>query len=57
MTYDYGCKTCNDRVEVSHGMNEKPEIKCEKCGGKREKWFSVPMLNKVNGVGGTGTKR
>lgn len=57
MTYNYGCETCKDTVEVSHAMTEKPKVKCDKCGGERKKWFSAPMLNKVNGVGGTGTTR
>jgi putative FmdB family regulatory protein len=30
--YDYECPECLLVAEVTHGMNESPEIKCEKCG-------------------------
>lgn len=57
MIYDYGCKKCKDTVEVRHGMNEKPEIKCDKCGGKRTKHFTTTYLHGINGGGSSGTPR
>ncbi len=30
--YQYECDTCHHIQEEMHGMNETPEIKCEKCG-------------------------
>jgi putative FmdB family regulatory protein len=34
MKYDYLCNKCNHTFMVSHGMMEKPEVKCERCGSK-----------------------
>lgn len=31
MIYEYGCKNCNNVQEEVHGMNDTPEIKCNKC--------------------------
>ena len=37
MLYDYFCPTCDkEKIDVQHGMNEKPEIKCE-CGSLMRK--------------------
>ena len=39
MIYIYYCKKCSKlpdrlfRFETKHGMNEKPKVKCPKCGG------------------------
>jgi len=41
MLYDYKCKICEKVFEVSHGMNEKPEIKCPLCEGEARKTFSA----------------
>ncbi|HTY13266.1 MAG TPA: zinc ribbon domain-containing protein [Candidatus Omnitrophota bacterium] len=30
--YDYKCRECGEKFEVSHGMNDKPAVKCEHCG-------------------------
>ena len=32
-TYDYECRDCRSRVEVSHGMTESGPSTCERCGG------------------------
>ena len=40
-TYDYFCSSCNITQEVTHGMFEEPEIKCEKCGEKMKKSISA----------------
>ena len=29
--YDYECEDCGHVHEEIHGMNESPEIKCERC--------------------------
>lgn len=31
--YEYACEKCELSVEIQHSMLDKPEIKCEKCGG------------------------
>lgn len=33
--YDYSCRSCSAVFEIMHGMNEKPEIVCPKCGSKK----------------------
>ena len=35
--YDYGCSKCNHEFEVSHGMNDKPRIRCPECGSAAKK--------------------
>ena len=32
MIYEYECDNCNNIQDEIHGMNETPDIKCEKCG-------------------------
>lgn len=49
--YDYKCKECGERVEVSHGMNEKPEVKCPKCGKECAKCISKNMRFTLKGGG------
>lgn len=34
MRYDYRCNKCDHVWEVSHGLDEKPKIKCPECGSK-----------------------
>ncbi|MCE5271043.1 zinc ribbon domain-containing protein [bacterium] len=33
--YEYQCADCNKVFEVLHGINEKPELHCESCGGSK----------------------
>lgn len=47
-TYVYRCDECKDEVDVSHRMNETPEVVCEKCNSKRRKIF-VPTTAIVIG--------
>lgn len=46
MVYGYVCSTCNEVDEnVVHGMNEKPEIKCKKCGAiMKRKFYPTPHI-------------
>ena len=45
MIYEYECTECKHVQEEIHGMNEKPEIKCEKC-------FSTKMQRTITGGSG-----
>ena len=40
MRYDYKCPSCGFIKEVSHGMNESPVVKCDKCGSIMRKIIS-----------------
>ncbi len=50
MRYDYACDKCNIVIEVTHGMTEKPTIKCEKCRQEMRRVFSIPTFY-VRGYG------
>lgn len=39
--YDYRCEKCGLEFEVSHGMSEKPDVRCEKCKAKAVKMPSI----------------
>jgi putative FmdB family regulatory protein len=39
--YDYACGECGYQEEHTHGMLEKPDIKCPKCFAVMEKVFSL----------------
>jgi len=39
--YDYRCGKCEEEFEVSHGMNDEPNIKCPKCKSKAKKMPSI----------------
>ena len=41
--YDYYCEKCHLTQEHVHGMLEKPEIKCLKCGALMERVFAPNM--------------
>ena len=38
--YEYECKKCKAHVEILQKMNDKPLVKCRKCGGRLEKQWS-----------------
>jgi len=41
MRFDYYCPKCDkEKLDVEHGMNEKPEIRCE-CGELMRKKVSA----------------
>ena len=41
MFYDYACKKCKKQFEVSHGMNEKPQVNCPECESECQKVFNA----------------
>lgn len=38
--YEYLCKKCETVVEKIHGVDEKPAVKCPKCGGRAQRKIS-----------------
>ncbi len=48
--YDYHCDACGHTFEVFHGVDERPEVKCDKCGRPARKLFRpVPIIFKGSG--------
>ena len=48
--YEYGCPTCGQVADVRHGFDEKPELKCERCGTALVRRFSAaPIVFKGSG--------
>lgn len=48
--YDYHCDFCGYTFEVFHKVDERPEIKCNKCGRPARKLFRpVPIIFKGSG--------
>ena len=35
--YEYRCEQCGMVIELSHSMNEEPEVECEQCKTKAKK--------------------
>lgn len=44
-TYTYECKKCGQKLDRFHGMNAKPRVKCEACGGA-----CIRLLGKGSGI-------
>jgi putative FmdB family regulatory protein len=42
--YEYECRKCGAHVEAFQKVNDKPLVKCRKCGGKLEKKISAPAI-------------
>ena len=42
--YEYECRKCKAHSEVFQKMNDKPPVKCRKCGGRLEKLMSAPAI-------------
>jgi len=42
--YEFECKKCKDHLEVFQKMNDKPPVKCRKCGGRLEKLVSASAI-------------
>jgi len=51
--YDYFCERCEQDKEVTHGMNEKPDIICD-CGEIMKKAISKGIQFVLKGSGWTG---
>jgi len=52
MRYDYKCKDCENIFEVTHGMKEKPKVKCPKCNSfKTEIAFTSVATFYIRGNG------
>ena len=48
--YEYGCNSCGLVTDVRHGFDEKPEVKCERCGTALVRRFSAaPIVFKGSG--------
>jgi len=58
MVYEYKCKVCKFVFDMSHGMNESPEIKCPKCGEDSHKIFTTSdPIYKASGFYRTDNKK
>ena len=42
--YEYECRKCKAHLEVFQKINDKPPVKCRKCGGRLEKQVSASAI-------------
>jgi len=42
--YEYECRKCKAHTEAFQKVNDKPLVKCPKCGGRLEKRISAPAI-------------
>ena len=42
--YEFECQKCKAHLEVFQKMNDKPPVKCQKCGGRLEKQVSASAI-------------
>ena len=42
--YEFECRKCKAHLEVFQKMNDKPPVKCGKCGGRLEKLVSASAI-------------
>ena len=42
--YEFECRKCKAKLEVLQKMNDKPPVKCPKCGGRLERLHSAPAI-------------
>ncbi len=42
--YEFECRKCKAHLEVFQKMNDKPPLKCRKCGGRLEKLVSASAI-------------
>jgi putative FmdB family regulatory protein len=42
--YEFECRKCKARKEVLQKLNDKPPVKCSKCGGRLERVASAPAI-------------
>ncbi len=56
MTYIYRCPKCRRVREIDHGMQEKPDLYCHRCGDRLKRIVTgggsilFPMSSRKNGV-------
>jgi putative FmdB family regulatory protein len=43
--YEYACKSCGNRFEVTQSFSDAPLTECEACGGPLRKVFSPPSIS------------
>jgi putative FmdB family regulatory protein len=43
-TYEYACRSCEERLEVVQSFSDDPLTVCEACGGELRKVFSAAGL-------------
>jgi putative FmdB family regulatory protein len=42
--YEFECRKCKAHLEVFQKLNDKPPVKCAKCGGRLERKISAPAI-------------
>jgi putative FmdB family regulatory protein len=42
--YEFECRKCKAHMEVFQKINDKPPVKCRKCGGRLERKISAPAI-------------
>ena len=42
--YEFECRKCKAHSEVLQKLNDKPPVKCNKCGGRLERLASAPAI-------------
>jgi putative FmdB family regulatory protein len=42
--YEYECRKCKAHTEAFQKINDKPLVKCPRCGGRLEKRISAPAI-------------
>jgi putative FmdB family regulatory protein len=42
--YEFECRKCTAHLEVFQKVNDKPPVKCRKCGGRLERLISAPAI-------------
>ena len=42
--YEFQCRKCKAHSEVLQRLNDKPPVKCSKCGGRLERLTSAPAI-------------
>jgi len=43
--YEYACKSCGERLEVTQAFTDAPLTECRACGGVLRKVFSPPSIS------------
>ena len=42
--YEFECRKCKAHLEVFQKLNDKPPVKCRKCGGRLERLISASAI-------------